>query len=154
MNDFMTMHPKNMGRSSRLAAHIAAKRANAGEPAVGQSRLERQAGLARPASNSASAPKPSPVRAKAETAPTPKVMSAAERAAVDAERQRRLSAEEARRKAIARRTAENRQAKINADWAEVHARAADPLALDEPEDPKSNHGWGAIHAEIRARRGN
>ena len=148
MIDFTTMNPKNMGRSTRLARHIAAKRANAGEPAVGPSRLaprEPQQAKGSPAPRVITS-KPTAAQAKAVTAPMPPM--------TDTERQRRLGAEEVRRKAIAQRTAENRQAKINAEWAEVHTRAADPLAPDEPEDPKANHGWAKIHAEIRARRGN
>jgi hypothetical protein len=85
------------------------------------------------------------------TAPAPKPMSAAERAAADAERRRRLAANEVHRKEADRQAAEKQQAQIAADWKRAHARAA---GHHEPEDPRANHGWGAIHAEIRARRGN
>lgn len=125
------------GHSSRLRDHIAKRDAQTTK-----------------AAQPAASPKPVAKVVKAATAPVPKPMSAAERAAADAERQRRLVAEESRRKEVQRQAELKRQADIRDSWAKAHSRVADPFGRNEPEDPKGNHGWAKIHAEIRAQRGN
>lgn len=101
-----------------------------------------------------------PVAAKTAATPTvPVPLSAAQRAALDAQRRQQAEAEAARRKAAEQQAAERRQAEIAETWRQAHARVRDPYGHHDSEAKQAetskdeNYGWAVIHATIRQMRG-
>lgn len=86
----------------------------------------------------------------------PPAMTAEQRAALKALSDQQAAAVEARRKAAEQLAAQKREAEIAESWRQAHARVAAQWGnrpTEQAEDPKANHGWAAIHAAIRQRRG-
>ncbi|KXU29950.1 hypothetical protein A0J57_18180 [Sphingobium sp. 22B] len=102
--------------------------------------------------------KPKPAASVAAKAVTPPPLSAAQRTALDAQRQQQVEAEAKRRKAAEQQAAVRRQAEIAESWREAHARVRDPYghhaAKENSEEVSKDdpHGWDAISAAIHASR--
>jgi len=133
-----------MSRLQAWRARTAAIRA----AAKGEAAPIRAAPVAKPSAAAALASSPVPAVPKASASSAPTL------------RQPRLSEEERKRitvevlAAVAADAKAQRQAEIAASWERAHAAAnGRPMSSHKPAPVKAeNHGWAAIHQQIRAER--